>query len=101
MMVNIWKERQDKQAQMQAEAAAKANEKLAEYRASQKNQTDALTPVKVEEVTQSARRYSTAADFNESKEETENALRDKKKNCLTSKLMQQLQRQLIVVLMLP
>lgn len=82
MMVNIWKDRQDKQAQMQAEAAAKANEKLAEYRASQKIQTDALTPVKVEEVTQSARRYSTAADLNESKEETEKALRDKKKKLL-------------------
>lgn len=78
MMVNIWKDRQDKQAQMQAEAAAKANEKLAEYRASQKNQTDALTPVKVEEVTQSARQHSTAADLNESKKETENKLRDKK-----------------------
>lgn len=78
MMVNIWKDRQDKQAQMQAEAAAKANEKLAEYRASQKNQTDALTPVKVEEATQSARQHSTAADLNESKKETENKLRDKK-----------------------
>ena len=78
MMVNIWKDRQDKQAQMQAEAAAKANEKLAEYRGALKNQVDALTPVKVEEVTQSARRYSTAADFNESKEETENFLRGKK-----------------------
>ena len=78
MMVNIWKDRQDKQAQMQAEAAAKANEKLAEYRASQKNQTDALTPVKVDEVTQSARQHSTAADRNESKTKTENELRDKK-----------------------
>lgn len=78
MMVNIWKDRQDKQAQMQAEAAAKANEKLAEYRASQKNQTDALTPVKVEEVTQSARQHSTAADLNVAKKETENALRGKK-----------------------
>lgn len=78
MMVNIWKDRQDKQAQMQAEAAAKANEKLAEYRASQKNQTDALTPVKVNEVTQSARQHSTAADLNVSKKDTEDALRDKK-----------------------
>lgn len=85
MMVNIYKDRQDKQAQMQAEAAAKANEKLAEYRASQKNQTDALTPVKVEEVTQSARRYSTAADLNISKEETEDALRDKKGKLLDAK----------------
>ena len=78
MLVNIWKDRQNKQAQMQAEAAAKANEKLAEYRASQKNQTDALTPVKVEEVIQSTRQHSTAADFNESKKETEDALRGKK-----------------------
>lgn len=78
MMVNIWKDRQDKQAQMQAEAAAKANEKLAEYRASQKNQTDALTPAKVEEVYQSAREHSTGADLNESKTETENQLRGKK-----------------------
>lgn len=86
MMVNIWKDRQDKQAQMQAEAAAKANEKLAEYRASQKNQTDALTPVKVEEVIQSTRQHSTAADFNESKTETENALRDKKGKLLDAKI---------------
>lgn len=78
MMVNIWKDRQDKQAQMQAEAAAKANEKLAEYRASQKNQTDALTPAKVEEVYQSAREHSTGADFNESKKKTEDELRGKK-----------------------
>lgn len=86
MMVNIWKDRQDKQAQMQAEAAAKANEKLAEYRESQKNQTDALTPVKVEEVIQSTRQHSTAADFNESKTETENALRDKKGKLLDAKI---------------
>lgn len=78
MMVNIWKDRQNKQAQMQAEAAAKANEALAEYRASQKNQTDAITPVKVEEVTQSARQHSTGADLNVSKKETEDALRGKK-----------------------
>lgn len=78
MMANIWKDRANKQAQMQAEAAAKANEALAAYRASQKNQTDALTPVKVEEVTQSARQYSTGADFNESKKKTEDELRGKK-----------------------
>lgn len=78
MLLNIYKDRQDKQAQMQAEAAAKANEALAAYRGSQKNQTDALTPVKVEEVTQSARQHSTGADFNISKKETEDALRDKK-----------------------
>lgn len=78
MLVNIWKDRQDKQAQMQAEAAAKANEELAAYRASQKNQTDALTPAKVEEVYQSAREHSTGADFNESKKKTEDDLRGKK-----------------------
>jgi hypothetical protein len=78
MMVNIYKDRQDKQAQMQAEAAAKANEALAAYRGSQKNQTDALTPVKVDEVTQSAKQHSTAADLNVSKKETEDALRGKK-----------------------
>lgn len=78
MMVNIYKDRQDKQSQMQAEAAAKANEALAAYRGSQKNQTDALTPVKVEEVTQSARQHSTGADLNVSKRETEDALRGKK-----------------------
>lgn len=78
MMVNIYKDRQDKQAQMQAEAAAKANEALAAYRGSQKNQTDALTPVKVNEVSQSARQHSTGADLNISKKETEDALRGKK-----------------------
>ena len=78
MMVNIYKDRKDKQAQMQAEAAAKANDALAAYRNSQKNQTDALTPVKVDEVTQSARQHSTAADLNVSKKETEDALRGKK-----------------------
>lgn len=78
LMVNIYKDRQDKQAQMQAEAAAKANEALAAYRGSQKNQTDALTPLKVEEVTQSARQHSTGADLNVSKKQTEDALRGKK-----------------------
>lgn len=78
MMVNIYKDRQDKQAQMQAEAAAKANEALAAYRGAQKNQTDALAPVKVNEVTQSARQHSTGADLNISKKETEDALRGKK-----------------------
>lgn len=78
MLLNIYKDRKDRQAQLQAEAAAKANEALAAYRASQKNQTDALTPAKVEEVYQSARQHSTAADWNESKKETENQQRDKK-----------------------
>lgn len=78
MLLNIYKDRKDRQAQLQAEAAAKANEALAEYRASQKNQTDAFTPAKVEEVYQSAREHSTGADWNEAKEKTENELRGKK-----------------------
>ena len=84
MMVNIWKERQDKQAQMQAEAAAKANDALAAYRGSQKAQVDALTPAKVEEVNQSARQHSTGADLNVAKKQTEDELRGKKGDLLTA-----------------
>lgn len=84
MMVNIWKERQDKQAQMQADAAAKANEALAAYRGSQKAQVDALTPAKVEEVNQSARQHSTGADLNVAKKQTEDELRGKKGDLLTA-----------------
>lgn len=84
MMLNIYKDRQDKQAQMQAEAAAKANEALAAYRGSQKNQVDALTPVKVDEATQSARQHSTGADLNEAKKKTEDELRGKKGDLLTA-----------------
>ena len=76
MMVNIWKDRQDKQAQMQAEAAAKANEALAAYRGAQKNQEEALTPVKVK--TEQERGNAAAAALNTSKKETEDALRGKK-----------------------
>ena len=78
MMVNIWKDRQNKQAQMQAEAAAKANEALAQYRASQKNQTDALTPEKVK--TEQARQEASkaAAGLSTSKTKTEDELRGKK-----------------------
>lgn len=78
MLLNIYKDRKDRQAQLQAEAAAKANEALAAYRGAQENQTNALTPAKVEEVYQSARQHSTGADMNESKTKTENQLRDKK-----------------------
>lgn len=78
MMVNIYKDRQDKQAQIQAEAAANANEALAAYRGSQKNQTDALTPVKV--LTEKERGNAAAAQaaLSTSKKETEDALRGKK-----------------------
>lgn len=82
MMVNIWKDRQNKQAQMQAEAAAKANEALAAYRASQKNQQDALTPekVKIEQARQEASKA--AAGLSTAKTKTEDELRGKKGHLL-------------------
>lgn len=82
MMVNIWKDRQNKQAQMQAEAAAKANEALAAYRASQKNQEDALTPEKVK--TEQARQEASkaAAGLSTAKTKTEDELRGKKGHLL-------------------
>lgn len=78
MMVNIYKDRQDKQAQIQAEAAAKANEALAAYRGSQKNQTDALTPVKVQTEKERGNAAAAQAALSTSKKETEDALRGKK-----------------------
>lgn len=78
MMVNIYKDRKDKQAQMQAEAAAKANEALAAYRGSQKNQTDALTPVKVQTEKERGNAAAAQAALSTSKKETEDALRGKK-----------------------
>ena len=82
MMVNIWKDRKDKQAQMQAEAAAKANDALAAYRGSQKAQTDALTPEKVK--TEQARQAASnaAAGLSTAKTKTEDELRGKKGNLL-------------------
>ena len=78
MMVNIYKDRRDKQAQMQAEAAAKANEALAAYRGSQKNQTDALTPVKVQTEKERGNAAAAQAALSTSKKNTEDALRGKK-----------------------
>lgn len=78
MMVNIYKDRQDKQAQMQAEAAAKANEALAAYRGSQKTQEDALTPVKVQTEKERGNAAAAQAALSTSKKETEDALRGKK-----------------------
>lgn len=78
MMVNIYKDRQDKQAQIQAEAAAKANEALAAYRGSQKNQTDALTPVKVQTEKERGNAAAAQAALSTSKKKTEDALRGKK-----------------------
>lgn len=78
MMLNIYKDRQDKQAQLQAEAAAKANEALAAYRGSQKAQEDALTPVKVKTEQERGNAAAAAAALNTSKKKTEDALRGKK-----------------------
>lgn len=78
MMLNIYKDRQDKQAQMQAEAAAKANEALAAYRGAQKNQEEALTPVKVKTEQERGNAAAAAAALNTSKKKTEDALRGKK-----------------------
>lgn len=78
MMVNIYKDRQDKQAQMQAEAAAKANDALAAYRGSQKAQENALTPVKVQTEKERGNAAAAQAALSTSKKETEDALRGKK-----------------------
>lgn len=78
MMVNIYKDRKDKQAQMQAEAAAKANEALAAYRGSQQNQTYALTPVKVQTEKERGNAAAAQAALSTSKKNTEDALRGKK-----------------------
>lgn len=78
MMVNIYKDRQDKQAQMQAEAAAKANEALAAYRGSQKAQEDALTPVKVQTEKERGNAAAAQAALSTSKKDTDDALRGKK-----------------------
>ena len=84
MMANIWKDRANKQAQMQAEAAAKANDALAAYRGSQKAQEDALTPEKVK--TEQARQAASnaAAGLSTAKTKTEDELRGKKGNLLTA-----------------
>lgn len=78
MMLNIYKDRQDKQAQLQAEAAAKANEALAAYRGAQKNQEEALTPVKVKTEQERGNAAAAQAALSTSKKETEDALRGKK-----------------------
>lgn len=82
MMVNIWKERQDKQAQMQADAAAKAKQAQAEYYGSQKNQVDALTPQKVATEIAKQNASNASAGLSTAKTKTENELRPDKKNLL-------------------
>lgn len=82
MMVNIWKDRQDKQAQMQADAAAKAKQAQAEYYGSQKNQVDALTPQKVATEIAKQNASNASAGLSTAKTKTENELRPDKKNLL-------------------
>lgn len=78
MLLNIYKERKDKQAQLQAEAAAKANEALAAYRGAQKNQEEALTPVKVQTEQARGNAATAQAALSTARKETEDALRGKK-----------------------
>lgn len=78
MMVNIFKERQAKQAQMQADAEVRANEALAAYRGAQKNQEEALTPVKVKTEQERGNAAAASAALSTSKKETEDVLRGKK-----------------------
>ena len=84
MLLNIYKDRQDKQAQLQAEAAAKANEALAAYRGAQKIQEEALTPVKVETEQARGNAATAQAALSTARKETEDALRGKKADLLTA-----------------
>ena len=84
MLLNIYKDRQDKQAQLQAEAAARANEALAAYRGAQKNQEEALTPVKVQTEQARGNAATAQAALSTARKETEDALRGKKGELLTA-----------------
>ena len=84
MLLNIYKDRQDRQAQLQAEAAAKANEALAAYRGAQKNQEEALTPVKVQTEQARGNAATAQAALSTARKETEDALRGKKADLLTA-----------------
>ena len=84
MLLNIYKDRQDKQAQLQAEAAARANEALAAYRGAQKIQEEALTPVKVQTEQARGNAATAQAALSTARKETEDALRGKKADLLTA-----------------
>ena len=84
MLLNIYKDRKDRQAQLQAEAAAKANEALAAYRGAQKNQEEALTPVKVQTEQARGNAATAQAALSTARKETEDALRGKKADLLTA-----------------
>ena len=84
MLLNIYKDRKDRQAQLQAEASAKANEALAAYRGAQKIQEEALTPVKVETEQARGNAATAQAALSTARKETEDALRGKKADLLTA-----------------
>ena len=84
MLLNIYKDRKDRQAQLQAEAAAKANEALAAYRGAQKIQEEALTPVKVHTEQARGNAATAQAALSTARKETEDALRGKKADLLTA-----------------
>lgn len=84
MLLNIYKDRKDRQAQLQAEAAAKANEALAAYRGAQKIQEEALTPVKVKTEQARGNAATAQAALSTARKETEDALRGKKADLLTA-----------------
>lgn len=84
MLLNIYKDRKDRQAQLQAEAAAKANEALAAYRWAQKIQEEALTPVKVQTEQARGNAATAQAALSTARKETEDALRGKKADLLTA-----------------
>ncbi len=84
MLLNIYKDRKDRQAQLQAEASAKANEALAAYRGAQKIQEEALTPVKVQTEQARGNAATAQAALSTARKETEDALRGKKADLLTA-----------------
>lgn len=82
MLANIYKDRADKQAQLQTEANAKAAQARADYFGAQKNQVDALTPekVKTEQAKQDASKA--AAGLSTAKTKTEDETREDKKGLI-------------------
>ena len=81
-MANIFKERQDKQAQMQAEAAAKAKEAQARYYGAQENQVNAMTPQKIATEIAKQNASNASAGLSTAKTKTEDELRPEKRNLL-------------------
>lgn len=84
MLAGIYKQRADRQAQIQAEANAKAAQARADYLGAQKNQVEALTPekVKTEQAKQGASNASAA--LSAAKTKTEDETREGKKGLITA-----------------